>query len=58
LFTGKTEKYRIFPKKKQKTEKFPNKTKTGQSSDKSQKINPVSNILRYKADSSIDSIQN
>ena len=31
-------------------EKFPNKTKTGQSSDKSQKINPVSNILKSKAD--------
>lgn len=49
MFTGKTEKYRIFPKKKQKTEKFPIKTKTGQSSDKSQKINPVSNILKSKA---------
>lgn len=40
----------IFPKKKQKLEKFPIKTKTGQSSDKSQKINPVSNILKSKAD--------
>ena len=30
LFTCKTEKYRIFPKKKQKTEKFRRKTKTGQ----------------------------
>jgi len=49
LFTGKTEKYRIFPKKKQKTEKSRRKTKTGQSSDKSQKINPVTNILKSKA---------
>ena len=39
----------IFPKKKQKTEKFRRKTKTGQSSDKSQKINPVTNILKSKA---------
>lgn len=58
LFTGKTEKYRNFPQKKQKLEKFPIKTKTGRFPAKSRKINPVTNILRYKADSSIDSIQN
>lgn len=50
MFTGKTEKYRIFPKKKQKTEKSPIKTKTGQFPANSRKINPVSNILKSKAD--------
>ena len=49
MFTGKTEKYRNFSKKKQKLEKFPIKTKTGQFPANSRKINPVSNILKSKA---------
>jgi len=40
MFTGKTEKYRIFPKKKQKTEKFRRKTKTGQFPANSRKSIP------------------
>ena len=49
MFTGKTEKYRIFPKKSKKQKNPEEKQKRDNSQQISRKINPVSNILKSKA---------